>query len=490
MRSKVIWASVVLAGLSMDACASEGDDERLGGESHWFAACSSDADCSDGHCLCGVCTAPCFSDATCDGPRESACVDAATNAALGSCAGLPRGGAICLAVCESDGECGSELRCRGGSCLPSSLGAPDASVSDGGMSDDAAPPPTAAPLRGLPPPPLAGTFESGGSIHFTSALYSVDYGDRDPDLDQGANDYLEIGFDLDEACTEHGAAECTLPEWASGTRDGPECQDNAFGDVVHRLRQNLSGASSERRSELLQAGEVHTALIRVRDYNGQINDDQVRVELFVGLPLRQGSEAPGPTWDGSDIWTIDESSVTDEGAARFEDPAAYVSASQLVVTLPRARWPLTIRDRSIMGGYWVLALERAFIVCNIEENDGMYQLSACTLGGRLPSDTLVRDLWRLQDPRSLSEDAFLCTNTSLYPRLKESICWLTDSASVPGPVSSPCDALSLGVAFDTRPALLGDVAAAAPPASTCPPSTDPTFDSCSIPIQPIIGDAG
>jgi hypothetical protein len=83
------------------------------------------------------------------------------------------------------------------------------------------------------------------------------------------------------------------------------------------------------------------------------------------------------------------------------------------------------------------------------------------------------------DPLHLKPAQPLCTNSAAYAAFKANICSALDVATGLS-VTQPCDALSTGLTFTTRPALLGRVVAVAPPVDLCPPDADPRNDGCDV----------
>lgn len=100
------------AAAHQDAATPEDD----GG---WVGRCETDAECSIGQCVCGVCSESCNGEAdACSGlPAGAACFAGRTlpRAALCHATTVP---GICLLPCTSDDECGAGLVCALGACLP------------------------------------------------------------------------------------------------------------------------------------------------------------------------------------------------------------------------------------------------------------------------------------------------------------------------------------------------------------------------------------
>jgi Leucine-rich repeat (LRR) protein len=105
-----------LLSLLIGACGGEAGNEVAFASASWFGSCRTDADCRDGQCWCGVCTASCEATGCAAGPPGSACVDASQRAHQRFCAGRSAP-ALCLVTCES-GECSAGQTCIESVCLP------------------------------------------------------------------------------------------------------------------------------------------------------------------------------------------------------------------------------------------------------------------------------------------------------------------------------------------------------------------------------------
>jgi hypothetical protein len=105
-----------------------------------------------------------------------------------------------------------------------------------------------------------------------------------------------------------------------------------------------------------------------------------------------------------------------------------------------------------------LKLSAAYIVCNIiptTEGRWGYTFERCTLGGRWLADDLVQQLGQFPNP--LDNNRPLCKGNQTYETFKKLICGQVDILRTIGSPTLPCDALSMGVTYTMKPALLGNV---------------------------------
>jgi len=111
---RVRWAALGVVGLLTAACGSKVSSEGpASSQTHWLSTCTSDAQCGDLACLCGICTSVCAANSACNSlgshavcaPGATACESAVAQS-------------LCLKACDTDQECGSSLSCRDGACAP------------------------------------------------------------------------------------------------------------------------------------------------------------------------------------------------------------------------------------------------------------------------------------------------------------------------------------------------------------------------------------
>jgi len=336
------------------------------------------------------------------------------------------------------------------------------------------------------------------TVDFVVVARSIDFGEED--VTNGAT----VGYDLDNHCTCQGEdASCREPAWAAADHcDGPAGRDNAVAELFHDLAtfdDNFTSALATDRAER-GGGSI---LIRVRSYNGQANDDRVTVSIH---PSRGRDEEPcltgsyEPLWDGTDMWPINANSLNvepgtggaagagtggaggagggttavcgdngyDPDDARYVDDNAYVSDWELVANLPQVALEFVSGDDAVP-----LLLTAGFVTGRIESQDSHWYLR----------DSLVVGRWKLTDffrliGRIRNNDEPLCTDNPIYPLLKSAACQFPDiAAELSGP-TTPCDAMSLGMAIQGYPAVLGSVLPTVHPVSLCTPDVDPQFDTC------------
>src|ERR1041385_5427989 len=312
------------------------------------------------------------------------------------------------------------------------------------------------------PPAMSGT--SAKNIEIVGAQYTIDLGDS-PSAATEPTRFLGIGFDLDNFCTTQAdpkAGTCKAPSYGFGVSDGKGGIDNALGGLIQHVRDLITDFTSDHYSEELQAGKSNV-MLHMTGWNGEPNDDQVTLSTLVAAPFDSFTkDGKVPKWDGTDAWPIASDTVNGTvDKAKFTDTSAYVSNNQVVGTLDNADLGLVVQLTSIKPVILNLRLTSAFVVCNIVKQDADagkwgYGFEKCTLGGRWSANDLVKQLGQYPDP--LNKNAPLCRGTTEYETFKKQICSQTDVTADPtlGP-TKPCDALSMGVTYTMKQAMLGDV---------------------------------
>jgi len=338
-----------------------------------------------------------------------------------------------------------------------------------------------ATYPGLP----SGVAPSTKDIEIVGAQYEIDLGDS-PKADPPPSRYRTIGFDLDSTCTtaeNPKLGTCRPPSYATGVVDGPGGIDNALGLLIQGVREQIGDFNSENYTKDIQAGKTNV-LLRLQKWNGEPNDDEVTVSTMVAGAF--DSFAPGtvPEWKGNDAFPIASDSLNGSiESPKFADTHAYVSDNKVVATLAEANLRLEVGLSAVQRVKLDLKLSAAFVVCDIiptTEGNWGYTFERCTLGGRWLANDLVAQIGQFPNP--LDNNRPLCRGNQTYETFKVGICSQVDILRTLGSPSLPCDALSIGVTFTMRPALLGNVyqlqpfvdRCCSPPG--CVPGTQRDFD--------------
>ena len=258
-------------------------------------------------------------------------------------------------------------------------------------------------------------------------------------------------------------------------------RDNALAKVFPLLGLIMGGQDLSTLYTTMAEQGGWSLLIRVRDYDGQADDDRVRVAWYIspGTP----SFTP-PQWQGADQWQVSPGSVgvgsdggPDIDSPVVQDERAYVSGGVLVAGFPSAElvmsgggqnqsWmAITITQGGVMG---------RLVPPEDEGGTGFWRLSDATLGGRIGMDDMFRALGSFRNDQGNP----ICTSDGTYMTGKDTLCSLPDILTTYGLPNHPCDAISVGISFAAVQAVIGQIQPLQTLTPGCDPDHDPAFDHC------------
>jgi hypothetical protein len=193
-----------------------------------------------------------------------------------------------------------------------------------------------------------------------------------------------------------------------------------------------------------------TTLFEITGYNELASDSDVGVAAYIATRVTNPDEPPEePTWSGDDEWypfadTVDSSAGT-------VPRAKYVAYEAYVTSVGNDAWLVARFHRFQVGP--VVALHGIVTAKVVPIAGGGYVLAEGQVGGRLPIGDVIAGLEYMNpagDP--------ICTNTSKFDDFVAAVCLFADiSASGVDDGSAPCDAISIGARFTTKPVRLGPV---------------------------------
>ncbi len=338
------------------------------------------------------------------------------------------------------------------------------------------------------PQPPAAPDPGADTEDFVMAVRSADFGESD--LEQGA----KIGYDLDNKCTCQGEEQsCTQPAYAKGDNcDGPQGIDNTAAHIFAAAALFNKEITSEFHSQRANDG-FWSLLVRVQQYNGQPNDDQVSVSIYPspGFMLDPCNPPDSkPEWLGDDVWPIAAVAVEkigggggqggqggcssqgadgyDINAPKYVDSNAYVSDNMLVANLPAAGLLLSSASNAVR-----LTFTAGFFTGTLKKQANGWHLDDGILAGRWKLAELFKTLSTL-----VAGGKPLCTDHQIYSLVKTAVCSYPDISSELGGQTKPCDAVSFGMKVQAEPALFGVVHESVEQIANCPPETDPAADTC------------
>lgn len=309
------------------------------------------------------------------------------------------------------------------------------------------------------------------------AVQSTRLGSLDETGKLDNNAWKEIGFDLDGVCTgsdtcegEDSPPSCkpTVPQISI---DGHLCRDNTFGRLEYAaaLVPELSktyGLNDDAFNCALCVGD-YNYLFRISDYNGEENDDQVRVDLYPspGLETPLPWDCKNPSWKDHPCFTPDQRfQVTPEsmgtpkagpdlGDAKVFDAAAYVREGYVIMKLPDDALVWFPGYKALVVAYPIL-LQKGVIAGKLTRGaDAVWRITDGTIGGRVRGADVVKGF----------RDLGLCEQDKNYSVMvdfvNKNLDVLADGRNDP---NATCDAMSAGMVFTAQQILAGKLATVEP----------------------------
>ncbi|AKU93674.1 hypothetical protein AKJ09_00338 [Labilithrix luteola] len=305
------------------------------------------------------------------------------------------------------------------------------------------------------------------------------------------------GFDLDGVCTcdtrpgnaHQGSPSCRGKEAC----DGEGGIDNAFGDLIASIQTDVVGGSSL----LASLGDLSTdvrsgwrsVLLYLLHYNGLANDREVEIGLIPSDGIRSptcpgskegtsGNFSPGLC--GDDAWSTTPKGFIDGTPALRA--VGYVNDYQLVgraegkASVPFGAAPLELGAPLITGKIVPLGEDMQPRALNqrptTEKERRLFRIDDGQLVGRLPSSSLLATVGNATlGPLASKPNERVCMNP-VYLLVRTKVCSALDVAASPSfdfYENFSCDAISAGLTFTAKPAVLGPVYEAPPTLNDCYP---------------------
>jgi hypothetical protein len=330
-------------------------------------------------------------------------------------------------------------------------------VEDTRVDADADLPPLRVPAR-----PSGDAVASGKGKTLWLAARRYSYGMADLAGVESEVAWMDYGYDLDEQCTmaresAENTGTCLRPAMAKpdSLLDGARCRDNNFGRHVGALLRASLPAGESTLNGLVGGGST-TWVLRIDDVDITAND-----AYAPGAFYRTGDDRmamPAPTWEGSDVRTVQTSSLIDGDVNRpvITFPRGYISNGVWVSGVPA---PLNIIAPITAVGFFPLELQHAVITLELNDTrtTGFHGLVA----GAVPTSALKTMI----DP--IADFVGICPGTSLYDSMMTGSLRTAD-VSIGAPklqdVTKTCDGVSTAIGFEVSPiAPLTMVVPATPP---------------------------
>lgn len=302
------------------------------------------------------------------------------------------------------------------------------------------------------------------------AVQSTRLGSLGEDGNLDNNAWQDIGFDLDGVCT--GVDSCTgddsppscKPTVPQISTDGHACRDNTFGRLEYAaaLVPEVSkkyGLNDDAFNCALCVGD-YNYLFRISNYNGEPNDDNVRVDLYPspGLDKPLPWNCGDPSWKSHPCFTPDqkfevtpESMTTpqagpDLGDSKVFDDTAFVRDGYLIVKFPDNTLVWFPGYQALVVAFPILIQKGIMAGKLTRDSDQVWRITDGTIGGRVKGVDLVHGFRQLglceADPNYSVLTDFVNKNLDI----------LSDGRN---DSNATCDAMSAGIAFTAQQVVAG-----------------------------------
>ena len=309
------------------------------------------------------------------------------------------------------------------------------------------------------------------------AVQSTRLGSLNEDGGLDNNAWQDIGFDLDGVCT--GVESCTgddsppscKPTVPQISTDGHDCRDNTFGrleyaaSLIPELTKKY-GLSDDAFNCALCVGD-YNYLFRISSYNGEPNDDKVRVDLYPspGLDKPLPWDCKDPSWKDHPCFTPDEQfqatpeSMTtpqagpDLGDAKVFDDNAFVRDGYVIVKFPDETLVWFPGYKALVVAFPIL-MQKGLVAGKLtHDGDGVWRITDGTIGGRVRGGDLVRSFRELG----------LCDADVNYSVMVDFVNKNLDVlADGRNDSNATCDAMSAGIAFTAQQVVAGKLSSVEP----------------------------
>lgn len=325
-----------------------------------------------------------------------------------------------------------------------------------GSTEDGEPPVEAGPActdLGIPSRPTVSDAGADALEPIHMAVKVIDFG-----IDRSAS---PVGFNLDRTCSPTIATSSCTTSVDDGTfatygRDkNDQGVDNAGFGLLGYLSYLGSGFSPVSINERLADGD-NGVVLRVANWNGTNDDDDVLIEIFPAIGVwkdaENGTSGGKPTFTADDQWMRDRRFQNVVDASRIKSSSAWVTGGRLVATFQSVTFVISVPgDPKPVD----ITLQESFLSGPLEPDGASWKLGRSVVGGRWRSADIldqVRTIY-IEDTAGL-KDVVLCDPNlpvDVYGAVKKEVCDGRDlrSASRDDSKGLPCDAFSAGMQIET-----------------------------------------
>lgn len=306
---------------------------------------------------------------------------------------------------------------------------------------------------GLQPPAPPDTGNPGtGTTPTVLAASKLFLGETDRSGNASSSAWKSFGFDLDGLkSTKTSTNHCKLPANTppSNKEDGDNGIDNSFGRNILPILKSFVTAPSEEVNGAIAEGSF-TIMLKMDNLDSEANQTQVSASLYGGADL-----GAAPKWDGTDAWPVFPELLN---GGNINDPkvkfpnsyvtgGTWVSGSKGVVDL----------SVSIGGQSISLIIQNAYVVLDVTGTGSTAKGKNGIIAGVIKTTQLVTEIEKVAGQLT---DGQLCPGNPTLDGALASIKAASDimADGTNGNSGVECDAISIGIGFDSEAVVLGPVA--------------------------------
>jgi hypothetical protein len=314
---------------------------------------------------------------------------------------------------------------------------------------------------GVQPPDRPEGASAGDGDGTAFAVSELFLGDTDRNGSPNPSAWKDFGYDLDGKISTKDSSDLCKPN-AGGSPssvypDGNDGIDNAFGKLLLPIITGLAQDASQQINESIAAGDF-TIIVNIPELGDSANYDPLSAGLFAGVTLVDDMGATlTPKWDGTDLWPVapellatgspgDDCQV-DPCTSQVEFNQAYLTDNTFVSGSPGSL------DLNLSVAGFSLNLSIAQAVISMDVAGDRSGATEGVIAGVIPVEPLISELQKIAG----SFDPGLCTGTtfeSLADQIRQASDIMSDGSQDP---NATCDAISIGLGFNSKPVLLGTV---------------------------------
>ena len=262
-----------------------------------------------------------------------------------------------------------------------------------------------------------------------------------------------VGYNLDRTCTDSNTdpttSSCAPPTTGAPTldKDNPPGLDNV-GSALIALPGPDSPFAPKKLNKAIADGKFG-AIITIALYNGEANDDNVKVNFFPAIGLKNDAT---PNFDSKDLWVTDANYDATGDTSLFVQ-TGYVSNGRLVVQYPKVQFDVPLGDiESIL----TLTLYDVVVSATIVADGAGFELTDGVMAGRWRTTDMLGAIGRLDNGSGGSTP--VCEDAVFKELVPQQICGAVDlapsaaddvnpPAAANGKAKVACRAISVGAKF-------------------------------------------